>query len=398
MQQKCVFFVGNVGRYPQRHSDTTGLAMNNTKDSVSCNVKAIRIAKGFSQKDLAERVGIGRQAVYDMESGRYVPNTAVALRLARELACAVEDLFQMEDRAREHSITLAENVDNPGTRLSVVRINNNLIAYPQDGRWLLNEGFHSADGILEKAGGNIRMLQDEEQLEGRILLLGCDPAFSILNAHVARYGKGAELLCRFASSSKALKGLQTGHAHLAAAHLHNKGQSESNLEFAKTVLKNSNALVVGFSLFEEGLMLAPGNPQGITSVVDLINPGVRFVNRSPGAAIRVLLDDQLNKLDIPAERIKGYDKTVSSHIEGAQMVAFGLADAALGLRAVAASYQLDFVPIQFVRCDLIIRREFLDLPAVKILLDVLQTKALRQDLTTLPGYESSVTGKIIGEF
>ena len=80
------------------------------------------------------------------------------------------------------------------------------------------------------------------------------------------------------------------------------------------------------------------------------------------------------------------------------MVAFGLADAALGLRAVAASYQLDFVPIQFVRCDLIIRQEFLDLPAVQILLDVLQTKALRLDLATLPGYESSVTGKIIGEF
>lgn len=372
--------------------------MNNTKDSISCNVKAIRIAKGFSQKELAERVGIGRQAVYDMESGRYLPNTAVALRLAKELGCAVEDLFQMEDSARKHSVTLAEDVNSPGTRLSVVRINNRLVAYPQDGRWLLSEGFHSADGILGKAGSNIRMLHDEIQLEKRILLLGCDPAFSILNAHVTRRGKGTELLCRFASSSKALEGLQTGHAHLAAAHLHNKGRAESNLEFAKTVLKNSNALVVAFSLFEEGLMLTPGNPHNITSVADLVNPGVRFVNRSPGAAIRALFDDQLNKLDIPTERVNGYDKTVSSHIEGAQMVAFGLADTALGLRAVAASYQLDFVPIQFVRCDLIIRQEFLDLPAVQILLDVLQTKALRRDLASLPGYESSATGKIIGEF
>ena len=143
------------------------------------------------------------------------------------------------------------------------------------------------------------MHQDEALLEKRILLLGCDPAFSILNAHVTRYGKGAELLSRFG---------------------------------------------------------------------------------------------------IPTDQVKGYDKTVSSHIEGARMVAFGLADAALGLRALAVNYQLDFVPIQFVRCDLIIRQEFHELPAIKILLDVLQTKALRQDLSTLPGYASSMTGKIVGQF
>jgi len=372
--------------------------MNPIKESVLCNVKAIRIAKGFSQKELAERVGVGRQAVYDMESGRYVPNTVVALRLARELECKVENLFQMGGNDEEHSITLAEDIDKPGTRLSVVRINNSLVAYPQDGRWLLSEGFHSADGLLEQAGRKVRMLQAEERLEKKILLLGCDPAFSILNAHVTRYGKGAELLCRFASSHRALAGLQTGHAHLAAAHLHNTGPEEANVELAKTVLKNSKALVMGFSLFEEGLMVMPGNPYNITTVADLTTEGVRFVNRDHGAAIRVLLDDQLNRFGIPSDKVDGYDKVASSHIEAAQMVAFGLADAALGLRAIAATYRLDFVPIQFVRCDLIIRHDFLEHPAIKILLDVLQTKALRKDLSSLPGYEPSMMGKIIGEF
>ena len=80
------------------------------------------------------------------------------------------------------------------------------------------------------------------------------------------------------------------------------------------------------------------------------------------------------------------------------MVAFGLADAALGLRAVAATYSLDFVPIQFVRCDLIIQQDFLELSAVKILLDVLQTKALRTDLSSLPGYEASMLGSVIENF
>jgi molybdate-binding protein/DNA-binding XRE family transcriptional regulator len=374
------------------------MAQRSPPDSIICRVKAIRTARGLSQKELAEKVGIGRQAIYDMESGRYVPNTTLALRLARELGCTVEDLFQMEGAPGRQAITLAEHIASPGTRLSLVRVDKYLVAYPQDGRWLSSEGFQPADGILEKVGGDIRMLRDAEHFDNRILLLGCDPAFSILNAHVTRYGKGAELLCRFASSHRALAGLQTGHAHLAAAHLHNTGPKEANVELAKTVLKNSKALVVGFSLFEEGLMVTPGNPYGIRTVADLAKEGVRFVNRDHGAAIRILLDDQLNRFGISTDKVDGYDKLASSHIEGAQMVAFGLADAALGLRALASAYHLDFVPMQFVRCDLIIRYDFLEHPAVKILLDVLQTKALRKDISSLPGYEPSMMGKIIGEF
>lgn len=373
------------------------MPLNSAKDGVLCNVKAFRLAKGFSQKHLAERVGIGRQAMYDLESGRYVPNTAVALRLARELGCRVEDLFHMEEPPSTPPVILAEDVDRPGTRLSIVRIQEQLVAYPQDGKWLLGEGFHSADGLLEETNRKVRLLRNEEHLEKRILLLGCDPAFSILNAHINRYGKGAELLCRFASSHRALTGLHTGHAHLAAAHLHNTGPKEANLELAKNVLKEAKALVIGFSHFEEGLMVTPGNPYGIATIADLTKKGLRFVNRDRGAAIRDLLDDQLKRSGISPETINGYDKIASNHVEGAQMVAFGLADAALGLRAIADTYGLNFVPIQFVRCDLIIRHEFLEHPAMKILLDALQTKALRNDLSSLPGYEPSMMGKVIGE-
>ena len=59
---------------------------------ILCMIKPYRQRNGWSQEELAEKVRIGRQAVYDMESGRYLPNTAVALRLARVFGCAVEDL------------------------------------------------------------------------------------------------------------------------------------------------------------------------------------------------------------------------------------------------------------------------------------------------------------------
>jgi putative molybdopterin biosynthesis protein len=58
--------------------------MEDAKDRVICHLKSARVLKKLSQLELAERVGIKRQAIYDMESGRYMPNTLIALRLARD--------------------------------------------------------------------------------------------------------------------------------------------------------------------------------------------------------------------------------------------------------------------------------------------------------------------------
>jgi DNA-binding XRE family transcriptional regulator len=66
-------------------------------DDLENRVRALREAAGLSQGELANRAGITRQAVSAIESGGYVPNTAVALRLSRALGCTVEDLFRISD-------------------------------------------------------------------------------------------------------------------------------------------------------------------------------------------------------------------------------------------------------------------------------------------------------------
>jgi putative molybdopterin biosynthesis protein len=58
-------------------------------------LKEVRLARGFSQGELAAKSGITRQAVSSIESLLYLPTTAVALRLASVLACRVEDLFSL---------------------------------------------------------------------------------------------------------------------------------------------------------------------------------------------------------------------------------------------------------------------------------------------------------------
>ncbi len=325
-----------------------------------------------------------------------MPNTALALRIARELDCRVETLFALDDSEEEKPITLIETAA-PNARVSVANVRDRLVAYPLDGKWLLNDGFQAADGVLSSDSGRVQLLLQGGRIEKKVLLLGCDPAFAILGARASLRSADVAVQCRFASSRLALERVASGCAHIAGTHLHNVPSVESNLSFARTMMPGTSATVVAFSFFEEGLMVAPGNPRRIRSVADLAREGTRFVNREPGAALRGLLDERLAQEGISGDSIEGYDRLVSSHNLCAQMVAFHLADAALGLRAVAVAYGLDFVPMEAVRCDLVIPSDFLDLPAVKVLLDVLQTRALRDELSALPGYESSCTGKVIGE-
>ncbi len=58
-------------------------------------LKIFRAMKDLTQGELAERIGVTRKSVNSIEKGHFVPSTELALRMARELECTVEDLFQL---------------------------------------------------------------------------------------------------------------------------------------------------------------------------------------------------------------------------------------------------------------------------------------------------------------
>jgi molybdopterin molybdotransferase/putative molybdopterin biosynthesis protein len=366
-------------------------------NAVTCHIKQYRLNKGWSQEELAEKAGVRRQAIYDIESAKYLPNTAIALRLARIFGCRVEDLFAEQMQPESQPVHVIDGQAGPTRRLALGRVRDRLVGLPLHGADSMAFGLRSADGLLNRDKQSAWILSSADRVDRTIILMGCDPAFEILSQHVSRADSDARVHCRFASSHRALNALAEGVAHLAGTHLHNTGRTESNVVMAGQKLKSVSSRVLGFSLLEEGLMVARGNPLGIRAVVDLAQPMVRFVNRDPGAALRILLDDHLQRAGVDPGAINGYRNEVASHREGAYRIACNVADAALGLRAIAEVYGLSFVPIAAARCDLVIPGDLSGHPTLRILLDVLQSAALRQEIDTLPGYEGSVTGKIIAE-
>lgn len=369
--------------------------MTRQDSNITCHVKAYRQAKGWSQAQLAEEVGVKRQAIYDIESGRYLPNTAVALKLARCLDATVEILFSEDKDGGSRSIDLVGEQQPGARRLLAANLRGKLTGVPMTGKILFNSGLPAADAFLDEDGKNATVYCPSDVLDRTVLLFGCDPAFSILGGHVTRAFATARVHCCFASSYAAMQALSAGRAHVGGIHLHNAESEDANVQIARKMLSGMDGKVIGFTNMEEGLMVARGNPHNIRSLSDLAEKKLAFVNRECGAALRILLDDQLVREGIPISSIKGYGSEVYTHNQGAQWVASGLADAALGLHSVAHVFQLDFVPLTTVRCDLIIPDDLIDHSTIRIMLDVLQSKALRRDISSVPGYETSPIGSLI---
>jgi molybdate-binding protein/DNA-binding XRE family transcriptional regulator len=361
-------------------------------------VRDIRLALRLSQPELARQAGLTRQAISAIEAGRYVPNTSIALRLAKSLDCRVEDLFHLDEGMTELPVQIARGAARSG-RVAIAKVNGRLVAHPLTASRAFMEGFVSADAVLlDPTDARVaRIIVPPDRLEHTALLLGCDPSLGTLGEHLARHSRDLRITWLSASSRQALDSIAQGEAHLAGSHLRDPDGNEYNVVHARQALGPEGGLVVALAAWEQGFVVAPGNPKEIRTVADLARPDVRLVNRELGAGCRVTLDELLQREGISPAAIPGYATEVTSHLAVARVVLANSADVGLALQAAAEVCGLSFVPLSQVRFDLVVPRTVLQHLAVAALLDLLQTSALREEIATLPGYEVSRMGSIIAD-
>ena len=66
-------------------------------EALANRLKERRTARGWTQAELAERVGVTRKTVNTVENGVFVPSALLALKLARALGEPVEALFWLSE-------------------------------------------------------------------------------------------------------------------------------------------------------------------------------------------------------------------------------------------------------------------------------------------------------------
>jgi len=204
--------------------------------------------------------------------------------------------------------------------------------------------------------------------------------------------KHVTLLSMPVGSLDGLVNLRQGLCQISGSHLLDV-TGEYNIPFVRHLFPDRDVEIVTLAYRTQGLMLANGNPKGIKKIADVAKPDVRFVNRNAGSGTRLWFDTELKRLNIPTEKIDGYDKDVKTHSEAAILVSTNEADAALGLQAAAHQNDLDFIPLFEERYDLVLPRE--NEAVLSPLLDYLQTVTFRTELSVLAGYNSAHSGEQI---
>ena len=218
-----------------------------------------------------------------------------------------------------------------------------------------------------------------------------DLALAQLRDRLARSDE-LKLDLRFLGSLDSLAALSKGHCSMAGFHFA-EGMEQAAAALFRRYLKPRQHKLIGLATRTQGLMVANDNPKRIHDLSDLTRTGVRLINRQRDSGSRIEFDELLSGAGIDPAAIDGYHTEEFTHLAVAATVAGGMADAGYGIRAAAAHYGLDFIPLLTERYYLACRSDSLEDPLHSKFIKLLRGAELRKILTAMPGYGTSITGK-----
>src|SRR5579871_4987194 len=163
------------------------------KTRIENRLAQVRKSRGIGASDLARRVHVSRQTIYAIEAGTYVPNTEVALNLARELEVPVDALFSLGtgDPGSPESLgaeVLSNSPPVKGQPVRICQIGARWVSVPVSASpYYIPE----ADGIVQQPGtkggrADLIVFAREEASHKRLVMAGCDPAAGLLSRMVEK--------------------------------------------------------------------------------------------------------------------------------------------------------------------------------------------------------------------
>ncbi len=243
-----------------------------------------------------------------------------------------------------------------------------------------------------RLGAQLQNLSQELETEINQLLPHGPSIIRVHASHGSAVSKLRELLSReanlgvdlrYVSNQSALVSLAHDECDLAGLHVPRGNLRKSSIADAKDWLTPNVYRVIGLVTREMGLMVKRGNPLGVVSVEQLLEPGVRFVNRDPDSGTRLLFDQLLAQQGLDVSRINGYAQVEFTHAAVAAYVASDMADVSFGVEAAARQFDLDFVRLVTEDYFFVCRKKLLELEPMKRVLAVMRSNELRDAISQL---------------
>ena len=239
------------------------------------------------------------------------------------------------------------------------------------GRRLLDADAHvrkALEGQFERLRQEVREIL-APALPGRAPRLALYASHDLLLPVLARLcAPRLDLDIAFRGADECLAALARGECDLAGFHVADAlPRAAAAAAALGRWLEPHKHQLLHFVTREQGIIVRPG--VRVRGVGDLARAGLRFMNRPPGAGTHDNVD-----------------------LAVAAAVADGRADAGFGLRAAAARYGLEFVPLATERYYLAIQRKTFREAPLQLLLAAMRSPEFLKSASQLPGYDASSAG------
>jgi putative molybdopterin biosynthesis protein len=197
-------------------------------------------------------------------------------------------------------------------------------------------------------------------------------------------------------SEAGLTRLSRGEVIAAAIHLHRlEGDDETaNTEAVAQAPGLYDAVVIAFAKREQGLVVAPGNPLGLTDIGAVAQAKARVAQRPAGAGAQLLLLALMARAGLGNDALALVKPVCPTGPDLGQAVRLGRADCGIASRSVAHAFGLGFVPLIWERFDLVLRQRDYFLPGPQALFDHLRMPAFRQQAAAMQGYDVVESGSV----
>ena len=251
-----------------------------------------------------------------------------------------------------------------------------------------------SEGISQKEIIEAELLVPREQLENTITVIGSHDISIDVLADAMR-AKGFCISSANVGSLSGMMALKGGICHMAGSHLLDTETGEYNISFLKRYLPDFPISVFRFVKRQQGFIIPKGNPKNIKTVKDLTRKDISFINRQAGSGTRVLFDFKLVQEGIDPASVSGYDWEEYDHMAIAVNVLSGAADCGMGIYGAAKALDLDFIPVTEEQYDLLIPSNFLSLPGIAAVFEIIKTEEFKNKIVALGGYDPSQAGEKI---
>ncbi len=321
-----------------------------------------------------------------LEGAVATPRPQTRARLARKVVSVIgsDDWIRVRLGRVGDGLVASPLPRGAGVLTSLVRADG-LLVVPTE-----IEGHHAGEEV------DVSLLRSLPEVEGTIVAIGShDPILDLAASELRARDPKVSLASSNVGSLGGLIALRDGLCHLAGSHLLEPETGKYTIPYVEQMLADRDIAIIRLVHREQGLIVAPGNPRGLTGIADLAQPELRYVNRQRGAGTRVLLDYELQRAGIDPAALSGYSREEPTHLAVAAAISAGRADCGLGVQAAARAFALDFIPVAQEPYDLVLERNTADSARLAPLWALMEASEFRSAVEALGGYDTTEMGRRI---